>query len=154
VKPGHIEAQTMFLQIGEALGYRTRRTWSRQLPTDGVWLLPEEDQVLPALPAVALEVAVSEGPKAIKGSLDTLAEISPALGVLVINDAEIRRSAIRQGVDPTKIQSRIRSRFAAARERVARHQQHFEIWSHADLLRRYHLAVGATVPPVPIRSAA
>ena len=154
MKPGHMEAQTMFLEMGKALGFRTRRTWSRQLPTDGVWLVSGDDHVLPMMPAVALEVAVSEGPKAIKGSIDTLAEISPALGVLVINDAEIRRTAIRKGVDPEKIEERIQSRFAAARERVARHQQRFEIWSQAELLRRYRLIVGAKFPPLPLRRAA
>jgi hypothetical protein len=66
----------MFRRLDERLGYKTRLTWSRSLPTDGVWLLPTDGYLLPETPAAALEVAVSEGPKAIKGSTDTLAQRS------------------------------------------------------------------------------
>lgn len=138
----------MFLAMGQALGFKTRPTWSRELPTDGVWLVSTDELLLPELPAVALEVAVSEGPKAIKGSIDTLAEVSPALGILVINDAEIRRGAIRKGVDPQTIERRIRSRFDAAHDRARRHQHRLAVWGYDELAQRYRLATGATAPPM------
>ena len=70
------------------------------MPTDGVWLLPSSGLYFSEAPAVAVEVSVSEGPKAIKGSIDTLAEVSPALGILVLNEAEIRRCTLVRGTQP------------------------------------------------------
>lgn len=154
MKVGHADAQYMFLAIGKALHYKTRLTWSRELPTDGVWLLPGDGYLLPETPAVALEVAVSEGPKAIKGSIDTLAEISPALGVLVINEVEIRRGALRSGVSTASIERGIQARFTAAHDRLSRHQQRLEVWSFEQLARRYRLATGTSAPPTLARLAA
>lgn len=154
MKTGHADAQYMFMEIGKALEYRTRLTWSRDLPTDGVWLLPSSGYVLPEVPAVALEVAVSEGPKALRGSIDTLAEISPALGVLVINDAEIRRGALRDGLSAEVIERRTAERIAAAHDRAARHQQRIEVWTFAQLSRHYQLATGRSGPPMLARLAA
>ena len=153
MKPGHADAQYMFAKLGRSLGYETRLTWSQSLPTDGVWLLPTDGYVLPNTPAVALEVAVSEGPKAIKGSIDTLAEVSPALGVLLINDMEIRRGGLRKGLDPVVVESQIESKFAAAGERLIRHQQRIELWSYGQMLCRYQLATGASGPPTLARLA-
>jgi hypothetical protein len=153
MKAGHVDSQYMFLEIGKALGYATRLTWSQALPTDGVWLLPGDSYLLPEVPAVALEVAVSEGPKAIKGSIDTLAEVSPALGVLVINEAEIRRGALREGISVEIIERRIEGRFAAAYDRVGRHQQRIEVWTFEQLSRRYQLATGQSDPPMLARLA-
>jgi hypothetical protein len=154
MKTGHADAQYMFLAIGKALHYRTRLTWSRELPTDGVWLLPGDGYLLPEAPAVALEVAVSEGPKAIKGSIDTLAEVSPALGVLVINEDEIRRGALRNDVPTTSVERGIENRIAAACDRVSRHQQRIEIWSFKQLTCRYRLATGESTPPMLARLTA
>jgi hypothetical protein len=146
MKCGHADAQFMFDRLGKALGYRTRRTWSRQLPTDGVWLLPGSELLLPDAPAVALEVAVSEGPKQIKGSIDTLAEVSPALGVLVINEREIRRSALRKGIRAEVVERQVEEKFTAARDRITRHQQRITVWSYAELEHRYRLATGEDGP--------
>jgi hypothetical protein len=153
MKSGHADAQYMFSKLGESLGYKTRRIWSRSLPTDGIWLLPTDGYLLPEAPAVALEVAVSEGPKAIKGSIDTLAEVSPALGVLLINDMEIRRGGLRKGLEPIVIESQIEAKFTAARERLVRHQQRIELWSYEQMLRRYQIATGASGPPTLARLA-
>ncbi len=153
MRPGHADAQYMFLEIGKALGYRTRLMWSRELPTDGVWLLPGDGYALPEVPAVALEVAVSEGPKALRGSIDTLAEISPALGILIINDAEIRRGALREGLSAEVIERRVAERVAAAHNRISRHQQRIDVWGFAQLSRRYQLATGRSGPPMLARIA-
>jgi hypothetical protein len=154
MKPGHVDAQYLFLELGNVLGYSTRRTWSRSLPTDGVWLVPTDEFLLPDLPAVALEVAVSEGPKAIKGSIDTLAEVSPALGILLINEVEIRRTGIRRGRDSIEVERGITHKVEAARDRISRHQQRIEVWSYNQLLRRFQLITGITTPPTLARIAA
>jgi hypothetical protein len=153
MKAGHADAQYMFLEIGKTLGYKTRRTWSRELPTDGVWLLSGDGYLLPEAPAVAVEVAVSEGPKAIKGSIDTLAEVSPTLGVLVINEVEIRRGALREGISAEVIERRIEGRLAAAHARMGRHQQRLQVWTFEQLSCRYRLATGRPGPPMLARLA-
>jgi len=136
----------MFLELGKALGFDTRKTWSRALPSDGVWLVSASEYLLPPLPVVALEVAVSEGPKQIKGSIDTLSEISPALAVLVINEVEIRRGALRRGVDVATVERQLKAKIDNARDRIARSQQRFELWSYKQLQRRYELATGIESP--------
>ena len=80
------------------------------------------------LPVVALEVVVSESAKTMKGSMDTLAEVSPALGLLVIHELEIRRGMIRQ--------------MEQAQDRITRHQQRIVVWSFAQLQRRFELTTG------------
>ena len=136
----------MFEELGKSLGYVTRRTWSRGLPTDGVWLLPGSGVVLPDAAAVAIEVAVTEGPKAIKGSIDTLAEVSPALGILLIQDAEIRRVAVRSGQRAEVIDRRLSAQLIAARDRISRSQQRIEIWTYDQLRYRYSLTTGRQDP--------
>ena len=153
MKTGHADAQFMFLELGKAVGLATRKTWSRSLPSDGVWLLSASEDLLPPLPVVALEVAVSEGPKQIKGSIDTLAEISPALAVLVINEVEIRRGALRKGTEIATIERQLKAKIDAAKDRMGRHQQRFELWSYKQLQRRYELATGAEVPETLARQA-
>src|SRR5689334_12840631 len=96
----------MFERVGRQLGYRTRRSWTRALPTDGVWVVNGHPG-LSDLPLVALEVAVSEDPKQTKGSIGTLVEVSPALGLVVVHEEEIRRSLTKKGVGADEIQRRI-----------------------------------------------
>jgi hypothetical protein len=134
----------MFERFGRALGYQTRRTWTRELPTDGVWLMPGSGLLFAEFPAVAIEVAVSEGPKVIKGSIDTLAEVSPALGVMLINEVEIRRGELRKGRSVEAVERMITDRVAAAKDRASRHQQRIEVWSYQELRRRCELATGST----------
>lgn len=143
---GHADAQFMFERMGKQLGYKTRRTWTRELPTDGVWLLQGSGLLLPEVPAIALEVAVSEGPKAIKGSMDILAEVSPALGILVINDVEIRRGELRRGTPAEVVTRRIEGSMAAALDRSTRHQQRIEVWSYGQLQQKYRLITGDQGP--------
>jgi len=67
MRRGHHEAQVVF----ERLGYRCRRTWTREHPTDGVWLLDTPHLALDQLPVAALEVVVTETGKALRGSIST-----------------------------------------------------------------------------------
>ena len=66
----HKKTQDQFMQLGKKLGYAVRRSWSRDLPTDGVWLtdcpLSLDGQIL-----VAAEVLASEKGKVMLGSLAT-----------------------------------------------------------------------------------
>ncbi len=154
MRPGHKDAQYMFERMGVTLGYETRRSWSRALPTDGVWLLPSSGELfLPEAAAVAIEVAVSEGPKTIKGSIDILAEVSPALGILVIHEVEIRRGLVRKGVDSTVIDRRVTDSMTNALDRVSRHQQRVEVWSYAQLLNNFRLITGEKAPVTLARMA-
>jgi hypothetical protein len=146
MRAGHADAQYVFERIGRAGGYVTRRTWNTDLPTDGVWLLRDTASFGVTLPIAALEVVVSEGPKSIKGSIDTLAEVSPAVGVLVIHEVEIRRGLIRGGVAPTAADRAVAMQVARAVDRVKRHQQRIVVWSYAQLRRRYELVTGDMSP--------
>jgi len=90
MRSGHHEAQVLFERLGQQLGYRARRSWTRQYPTDGVWLLDASHVGFDELPVAALEVVVSETGKALRGSISTLEMVSPALGILLVQDQEIR----------------------------------------------------------------
>lgn len=153
MRTGHKDAQFLFEQLGRAAGYAYRRSWTRALPTDGVWLLDESLTLGSELPIAALEVAVSEGPKALKGSLDILAEVSPSIGILCINEVEIRRGLIRKGVPQNHIVDRIAGLMMIAHERVARSQQRLAVWSYAQLEQRYRFNTGDSQPALLSRLA-
>ena len=130
----------MFEAIGKATGFGTRRTYSRDLPTDGIWLAGQGSPFL--LPAVAIEVAVSESAKALRGSIATLEAVSPALGVIVIQDDEIRRRMLGRGLFEEDVERRLEATKRTARELAATSRQRIEIWDYAQLRYRYRLATG------------
>src|SRR6266508_597833 len=119
MRSGHNEAQAMFQQLERRLGYRCRRTWTQAHPTDGVWLLYTFHLGHDVLPVAALEVAVTETGKPLRGSTATLDIVSPALGILRIQDQEIRRGLIRGRRHP---RGRDGPRRATPREREGRHR--------------------------------
>jgi len=140
MRDAHRITQEMILAIGEANGYATRRSFSAHLPSDAVWL--RLDPVYKELPVAAFEVAVTEGPKALRGSITTLEQISPALGVLVLHDSELRRNLARKGFDAATIASRVSGRRRIAEEAAATSRQRIEIWSDSQVQHRYALATG------------
>jgi hypothetical protein len=142
VREGHREASELFLALGQALGYRVRRTWSRELPTDGVWMSASGEPVTPELPLVAVEVLVSEGSKSIKGSIGVLTAVSPALGILLVQEEEIRRGLIRHGCPTCKIVRSIARQRESLDALVSRSAQRLDVWSFAQLRRRYEMYVG------------
>jgi hypothetical protein len=142
LRAGHREAQDMFLAMGRALGYQTRRTWSAELPTDGVWVSPLASAPAGGLPIVALEVIVTEGPKTAKGSIQTLAAVSPALGIVCLQDEEIRRGLIRAGVIPQEAERRLLRQHDLIEEQFRRCTQRIELWSFGNLRRRYQVITG------------
>jgi hypothetical protein len=78
-----------------------------------------------------------------RGSLVTLECVSPALGILLVHEEEMRRRMVRRGTHPDIAVARI----AAIREHVLElatgSRQRIEVWSFARLARRYQAATGA-----------
>jgi hypothetical protein len=139
---GHREGQALFEALGRRYGYEVRRSYSKSLPTDGVWYMGRHFGALPPVPVVAIEVLVSESRKTIRGSVVTLELVSPALGILLVHEEEMRRRLVRAGASPEVVTARVAAARAHARELVANARQRIEIWSFADLVRVYRRATG------------
>jgi hypothetical protein len=139
---GHREGQALFEALGRRYGYEVRRSYSRNLPTDGVWYTSSQFGALPPVPVAAIEVIVSESRKSVRGSVVTLEIVSPALGVLLIHEEEMRRRLIRRGATSEDVISRVAATRAHACEFAANARQRIEVWSFADLVRLYREATG------------
>jgi hypothetical protein len=139
---GHAEAQAMFHHMGRVLEYTVSKTWTRDLPTDGVWLSGPGHIGIGRLPVVALEVVVTESPKQVRGSIATLTAVSPALGILLLQEEEIRRGLIRKGVEAVEIERRLARQQSQVEDQINRSQQRLELWSYARLRRRYEVVTG------------
>jgi len=109
-------------------------------PSDGVWLqnLPDIGE----LPVAAIEVVVSEGPKSLRGSLLTLEEISPAMGVLLLHDSESWRGAVSRGKTVDRVATSLLRRYETAIAMASKSRQRIEVWTDAELQRRLELATG------------
>lgn len=139
---GHKEGQALFEALGRRYGYEVRRSYSRTLPTDGVWYTSRQFGALPPVPVVAIEVVVSESRKNIRGSVVTLELVSPALGILLIHEEEIRRRLVRAGATSESVTAHVAAARAHAHEFAVNARQRVEIWSFADLVRLYRNATG------------
>ena len=81
----HREIQRKLLAIGEALGYRSRRSFKKHAMGDAVWLDGRSKRYTgEMLPVAAFEILSFETKKEILDCIMTLQSISPALGVLVV----------------------------------------------------------------------
>ena len=141
MKPAHQETQKMFEEIGRSRGLRTRRSWSTSAPSDGVWLASAVPGVTD-LPLVAVEVSCTEGPKALRGSVAVLEEISPALGVLVLHEDQVRRGALADGRSSEEADRKVERLQGIAAQSVLTSRQRLEVWSFEQLQREYRLATG------------
>lgn len=130
---GHREAQGMFEQLGRSLGFEVRRSFSQDLPTDGVWFLASAFPVVSKLPYVALEVVVSESPKSLRGSITTLEQVSPSLGVLLIQEDEIQRRLLRNDKLPLDAEAELGRLQAVAGRLIVASRQRIEVWSMSQL---------------------
>lgn len=139
---GHKEGQALFEALGRRYGYEVRRSYSKCLPTDGVWYTDRQFGALPPVPVVAIEVVVSESRKSIRGSVVTLELVSPALGILLIHEEEMRRRLVRGGATQETVTARVAAARTHAREFAVNARQRIEIWSFADLVRLYRNATG------------
>ncbi len=122
----------MFLEAGKALGHSIRRQYSTEFPTDGVWLL--KDSLLGCdIPVAAIEVIVTEGKKTRQGSIFVLESISPAVGIVLLQDEEIRRGMWRDGATDSAIEREIEHREAHLHRLAEGSKQRIEVWKKANL---------------------
>ena len=85
----HEEYRKKILEIGEALGYKVRRSFSRHSRGDAVWIDPRSLKFSKkGLPVVAFEILTFELYREIKDCIMNLQSISPALGALVVIEDE------------------------------------------------------------------
>ena len=130
--PGHKEVQDIFLNAGEALGYKTQRAFNSYLPSDGIWL-HNNNVFSEPLPFIALEVIVSESRKSLIGSVTTLEEISPTIGILLVHDKEIHRVNARKGVDMNIIHRKIDLYLDHLTKLSNRSRQRLVVWTFENL---------------------
>jgi hypothetical protein len=140
MRHGHAYAQYLFKLLGVAQGFSYRKTWTKKLPTDGIWVAKTPLLNVEAVPLAALEVANSESPKVVKGSLTVLAEVSPALGILVIQEEDIRRRLIRSGFASDEADRYVTRKLDDAREIAQKFHQRIQVWSFEQLKLRARLA--------------
>ena len=77
--------QAKLIEIGNALGYESRRSYKKSAAGDAVWLDRRGDRIgTEPLPVVAFKLLTFETAKEIREAIATLQAISPALGVLVV----------------------------------------------------------------------
>jgi len=93
--------QAKLIEIGDALGYETRRTFVKSAAGDAVWLDRRGGRIgTDSLPVVAFKLLTFETAKEIRESIATLQAISPAMGVLVvINEAYAERGRLLKRFD-------------------------------------------------------
>jgi hypothetical protein len=139
---GYKEGQALFEALGRRHGYEVRRSYSKSLPTDGVWYTAPQFGALPPIPVVAIEIVISESRKSIRGSVVTLELVSPALGILLIHEEELRRQFVRDGATTQVVAARVAAARKHAGELAANAQQRIEVWSFGDLVRVYRNATG------------
>ncbi len=138
---GHAVAQDSFLEIGRALGFIPRRTFSETAPTDGIWLLPMSIGRFRELPVAAIEVVASEGLKTWRGSIHTLEVVSPAVGYLLLQDEEVRRRLARSGKNDSEIEATLGRTLDQMREAVAQTRQRIEVLQMENLRYLHRLYV-------------
>ena len=130
---GHREAQDMFLDVGQVLGYTARRAFSSTDPSDGVWVMSDRGGLTAGLPVAAIEVLVSESPKAISGSIHRLESISPALGIVLLHEEEVRRRLTGLGFNEARINRAIARDIAQVEDQIRQSKQRLQRWSFAQL---------------------
>jgi hypothetical protein len=151
----HRDAQTIFRELGAALGYTPTASFSPTLPTDGVWTVAAPLPNSAPLPVVAVEVVVSESRKTVRGSILTLEMVSPALGVLLIHEDELRRRHIRAGGTSAEADRRVESVRSHALEFASTSRRRIEVWSFAVLRQRFQEVTGlASLYQIPAHEVA
>ncbi|KOX20256.1 hypothetical protein ADK67_30930 [Saccharothrix sp. NRRL B-16348] len=94
---------------------------------------------------MAVEVIVSEGAKAIRGSIGVLEAVSPALGLLIVQDDDIARRLRSQGYTEERIQQTLKHTIEQINDHISHTRQRLDVWTYTYLHRRYHLATTATI---------
>ncbi|MBS13397.1 MAG: hypothetical protein CME19_17545 [Gemmatimonadetes bacterium] len=102
--------QDKLIEIGEALGYETRRSYKKSAAGDAVWLDRRGGRIwTESLPVVAFKLLTFETTKEIREAIATLQAISPSLGVLVvIEEAYAERGRLLKRFDTETYPDHIR----------------------------------------------
>ena len=102
--------QAKLIEIGNALGYESRRSYKKSAAGDAVWLDRRGDRIgTESLPVVAFKLLTFEMAKEIREAIATLQAISPALGVLVvIEEAYAERGRLLKRFDAETYPDHIR----------------------------------------------
>jgi hypothetical protein len=140
MRKAHADAQKLFRDIGIKMGFKYQKTWNQRYPTDGVWVAKAPTLPLEELPLVALEVSNTESPKELAGSVAVLEEVSPSLGLLVLQDEDLRRRHVRKGDSIDEIGRILAVKLNRAHELIAKSRQRIEVWTFAQLKHRHRLA--------------
>ena len=100
----------MLIEIGDALGYESRRSYKKSAAGDTVWLDRRGGRIgSEPLPVVAFRLLTFETAKEIREAIATLQAISPALGVLVvIEEAYAERGRLLKRFDAESYPDHIR----------------------------------------------
>ena len=126
---GHKDAQELFARLGQSKGFEVRRTYSQSLHSDGIWLVRDPIYPLKKIPMASIEVIVSESTKSMRGSIGILEEISPAVAIILLQEEEIRKRNIKNGVEYDSIENEINCRLQFIKEQTSKSTQRFEVWS-------------------------
>lgn len=147
MSPKHQEYQSKLVQIGEALGYQSRRSFRKYAMGDAVWLERTSAKYARAiLPIAAFKVLCFETGSEIREALMTLLAISPALGVLVVIEEEYaRRAKELKNFDAQSYPLHIR-RLAERIKRGVELTFRVEVWGQADVDRLYREYVEEMLP--------
>ena len=140
---GHKEGQALFEALGRKFGFDVARSFTKTLPTDGLWYSGKGAGRFTGVPIAAIEIVVSESRKTIRGSVLTLELVSPGLGILVVHEDAIRRRLVRAGLDIGEATARVKCLRDHAQDVTSASRQRIEVWSYADLVREYRRATGA-----------
>ena len=102
--------QAKLIEIGDALGYETRRSFKKSAAGDTVWLDRRGSRIgTEPLPVVAFKLLTFETAKEIREAIATLQAISPSLGVLVvIEEAYAERGRLLKRFDAETYPDHIR----------------------------------------------
>jgi hypothetical protein len=92
-----------------------------------------------------MEVIASESPKTTKGSIHTLELISPALGVLLVEDEEMWRRRIRDGVPHDKAAAQSTRFTNELRDLAKFSRQRIEVWTVSQLRTLHSWSVDEAV---------
>lgn len=142
---GHRQARQIWDQLGSNLRYEPAHSAGGSRPADGAWFPRMAGPRFARRPSAAIEVIVSESPKTLRGSIVTLECISPSLAVVLIQEEEIRRQAVRRGLPVSAALRKTELLSGEAGDLAARSRQHIEVWSFAQLQRRVRQTTPRTI---------
>jgi hypothetical protein len=83
---------------------------------------------------------VTEGAKSIRGSVGVLEAVSPALGILILQDDDIARRLRTAGRAEEYVERSIENTKAAIEDHIKSTRQRLELWTYSQLVRSHELA--------------